>query len=106
MQHQLHFYDSISYNKEGKMDELCFFWTDQIWVTELSKTHHHIDVVVGEENGTTSRFTGFYRHPNHSQRHHSWELLKRIKPMSQLPRLVGGDLNKILYNSEKKGGMA
>lgn len=60
--------------------------------------------MVEEENKVPWRFTGFYGHPNPSKRHNSWELLKSIKSMSDLPWLMGGDLNEILYNSEKKGG--
>lgn len=101
-QRQLRFYDSLSCDKEGKSGWIALFWTDQIRTTELSKTRHHIDVVVKEENKITWKFIGFYEHPNPSQRYHSWELLKRIKSLSQLPWLVGGYLNEILCNSEKR----
>ncbi|KAL5819516.1 hypothetical protein ACOSQ4_023358 [Xanthoceras sorbifolium] len=50
------------------------------------------------------RLTGFYGNPNASQRIHSWTLLRRLRGLSSLPWLCGGDFNEILSDSEKMGG--
>lgn len=53
------------------------------------------------------RFTGFYGQPDASQRHFSWDLLRRLQNINELqdiPWLVGGDFNEICYDSEKLGG--
>ncbi|XP_073152537.1 uncharacterized protein [Henckelia pumila] len=54
------------------------------------------------------RFTGFYGNPEASFHSSSWELLRRIygiHELQQLPWLVGGDFNEILFESEKMGGL-
>lgn len=51
--------------------------------------------------------TGFYGHPESSNRHYSWELLRRlhgIPELRQLSWLVCGDFNEICYDTEKSGG--
>ncbi|XP_073030650.1 uncharacterized protein [Primulina eburnea] len=52
-------------------------------------------------------FTGFYGHPVTVLRHFSWDLLYRLREVSELkeiPWLVGGDFNEIFFDSEKLGG--
>ncbi|XP_062021007.1 uncharacterized protein LOC133737483 [Rosa rugosa] len=50
--------------------------------------------------------TGFYGHrPTTSERHHSWELLRRLVHMyPNLPWLIFGDFNEILRDEEKSEG--
>ncbi|XP_073152576.1 uncharacterized protein [Henckelia pumila] len=59
------------------------------------------------EDATVWRFTGFYGHPESACRHFSWDLLYKLKTISELrdiPWLVRGDFNEICYDSEKLGG--
>uniref|UniRef100_A0A803NTC6 Reverse transcriptase domain-containing protein n=1 Tax=Cannabis sativa TaxID=3483 RepID=A0A803NTC6_CANSA len=50
-------------------------------------------------------FTGFYGHPNTSQRVHTWTLLRRCFDIApNQPRLVLGDFNEILTHEDKIGG--
>ncbi|XP_073152580.1 uncharacterized protein [Henckelia pumila] len=52
-------------------------------------------------------FTGFYGNPILSQRKLSWQLLRRLEgihELKNLPWLIGGDFNEILFESEKMGG--
>lgn len=54
------------------------------------------------------RFTGFYVHSSVTLRNISWQLLLRLSgnhELNQLPWLVGGDFDEILFDSEKKGGL-
>lgn len=53
------------------------------------------------------RFTGFYCNPNRKQRKFSWNFLNRLYSggnSGNLPWLIGGDFNEILFDSEKFGG--
>lgn len=75
-------------------------------VTIKSYSIGHIDCVVQMEDNVW-RFTRFYGHPDISQRHFSWDLLRRLQKISEMqniPWLVGGDFNEICYDSEKVGG--
>ncbi|EOX92527.1 Uncharacterized protein TCM_001468 [Theobroma cacao] len=53
--------------------------------------------------GETWRLTGFYGNPNNTDRFLNQELIRTLKVQSQLPWLFFGDLNEILFTSEKKG---
>lgn len=66
----------------------------------------HIDCVF-ESEGFAGRFTGFYGHPETSQRRYSWELLRKLHSVPNfgaMPWILGGDFNEILYAHEKVGG--
>lgn len=39
-----------------------------------------------------------------TQRAHTWQLIRRLRSLSSLPRCLGGDFNEILYLNEKVGG--
>lgn len=66
----------------------------------------HIDCIIQEAENIWN-FTGFYGQPDASLRHFSWDLLRRLKGMSELRDLSwlgGGDFNEICYKSENLGG--
>lgn len=89
-----------------KSGGLILFWKNSIEVTLLSYTKGHTDCIIQYEDKRW-RFTGFYGNPDKSLRIFSWELLKRRsldKSVNDLPWLIGGDFNEILYNSDKVGG--
>lgn len=64
-----------------------------------------LSVVVSMENGVQWRFMGFYGSPEANNIEASWELLRRLSGLFDLPWLCGGDFNEIIYNSEKIGGL-
>ncbi|KAL5779912.1 hypothetical protein ACOSQ2_010649 [Xanthoceras sorbifolium] len=91
-------------DRDGLGGGLLLLWRDKIDITIHSYSKGHIDSTVVDEEGTSWRFTGFYGEPNQNLRLHSWELLRRLKSLSGLPWLVGGDFNEILRDEEKSGG--
>lgn len=50
------------------------------------------------------RFTRFYGNPRLSERSQSWELLKKLSKVDDMPWLDGGDFNEILSVEDKRGG--
>ncbi|KAA3487679.1 reverse transcriptase [Gossypium australe] len=65
----------------------------------------HIDVEVEEENGAEVwRFTSFYGEPIEHNRMESWELLRTLQRGNNMPWLVAGDFNEIMFSFEKQGG--
>ena len=88
----------------GRSGGLALLWTDKVDISLLSYSRFHIDVAIAGL-GKNWRFTGFYGHPESSQRIHSWTLLRRLCSLSSLPWLCGGDFNEILQSSEKLGGL-
>ncbi|KAK2646299.1 hypothetical protein Ddye_021494 [Dipteronia dyeriana] len=49
-----------------------------------------------EQKMNSWRLTGFYGHPEPTQRHHAWTFLRRLRDMSSLPWVCVGDLMKFL----------
>ncbi|PON70693.1 Endonuclease/exonuclease/phosphatase [Trema orientale] len=73
-------------------------------VSVVSFSKHHVDALITDGRGSTWYFTRVYGHPQRSKCIHTWELIRRLSTLSDLPWLLGGDLNEILCISEKEGG--
>ncbi|KAK8616824.1 hypothetical protein V6N13_116794 [Hibiscus sabdariffa] len=82
---------------------LLLLWKEGIDVSLLSFSKSHIDVEI-EVDSVKTRFTGMYGSFDRPRKHLDWELIDRLKTESQLPWLLGGDLNDILCSNEKAGG--
>lgn len=71
----------------------------------LSFSFHCIDVRVGEMSDPKRwRLTGVYGHPMVDEHRQTWELLRQLRRRSDLPWLLVGDFNEILWGNEKLGG--
>ncbi|KAL5756462.1 hypothetical protein ACOSQ2_021208 [Xanthoceras sorbifolium] len=58
-----------------------------------------------DQDGLRWRFTGFYGDPKQVSREQSWILLRRLAGMDNLPWIIGGDFNEIMWGNEKMGGL-
>ncbi|KAL5547845.1 hypothetical protein UlMin_003076 [Ulmus minor] len=94
----------LLWEREGRSDGLCLFWSDNISVQLRSGSKGHIDIMVTSHNSNCWRFTGLYDNPDSSLRTQFWNLLKRLGDSSPMSWLCGGDLNEILFGHEKQGG--
>ncbi|KAL2895966.1 Epoxide hydrolase 3 [Bienertia sinuspersici] len=102
---KLGFEAGVCADGRGRSRGLALLWRAPMKVAFLSYSLHHIDCIVRqEEEDKEWRFLGVYGWHEGSSKHLTWELLEDLKPRSDLPWLVGGDLNKVFYNFEKKGG--
>ena len=68
------------------------------------KMSNYIDVFVGSNQSNVWRFTGLYGEPNWQDKHKTWQRLRDLHAVVDLPWLVMGDLNEILYLFEKEVG--
>lgn len=91
-------------SSKGKSGGLAMLWSQDIKVDIASFSDHHIDAEVEVENGKHMRCTGVYRHPEASQKKHTWTLLRRLVGLSSSPWLFFGDFNEILHLNEKNRG--
>lgn len=57
---------------------LALFWSSEVDVQVKSYSPYHIDAVVYNKGGKAWRCTGVYGHPEASQKHHTWTILKRL----------------------------
>jgi hypothetical protein len=85
---------------------LAMFWKKEVNVSLRWKGRYHIDVDVTEENGTKWRLTGIYGESKSGEKENTWRLLRNLHAQSDLPWLVLGDFNEILFAGEKEGGPA
>ncbi|KAK8583434.1 hypothetical protein V6N13_022140 [Hibiscus sabdariffa] len=81
---------------------LFFLWKEEVSMNLLSFSNAHIDVEVDYEN-FPFRFTRMYGTSDRRRKNEDWELLDRLKNKSNLPWLLGGDLNDILEQNKKAG---
>ncbi|KAK3230442.1 hypothetical protein Dsin_002323 [Dipteronia sinensis] len=101
--------DGVSTSTQISVDRkewgFVFLWTNEVSIDLLSNSNFHIDVKVVSHATKVWRFTGFYGNPTPDQRHHGWNLLRRLAGLSRLPWLCVGDFNEIISDEEKKGGL-
>lgn len=102
---KLGYNNKLVVNSVGKSGGLCLIWDNSIDVSLLSYSQGHIDVSIKHDSNRSWRFTGFYGHPDQSQRTHSWTLLRRLAGMVDLLWVCMGDFNEVMADSEKFGGL-
>lgn len=71
----------------------------------LGSDEHFFDVLVLGNDGKEWRMTRVYGWPKSSQKHKSWDMIDNLGRDNDMPWIMGGDLNEILYEAEKKGGL-
>ena len=102
---QCGFKDSHVVPSDGLKGGLALFWKPDIKVDDLNSSLSFIDALIrGGDRIGCWHLTGFYGHPETSQRVESWRLLNSLRDVSQLPWLVIGDFNEIRCQAEKEGG--
>lgn len=105
LKNSLNYYGCFVVSSQGASGGLCLLWSLEIDVSIRSYSPSHIDSSV-KWNSKCWRFTGLYGQPKESLRVHTWELLRRLHNSDDPPWVVGGDMNEIMWDSEKKGGLA
>ncbi|MBA0698767.1 hypothetical protein Goari_000459 [Gossypium aridum] len=92
--------------EDGSRGGLCLAWRAGKNVQLQNFSKRHIDVIIDEvEKGYKWRFTGFYGSPYPHERAEAWNVLRHLRTARELPWLVCGDFNEIMYSFEKKGGL-
>ena len=71
-------------------------WKKDVVVSLRYKMSNYIDVFVGSAQSNVWRFTGLYGEPKWQDKHKTWQRLRELHAVVDLPWLVMGDLNEIL----------
>jgi len=86
----------------GRVGGLAFLWDKKVDATLLSYSLNHIDCTIHwEGDDKVRRLSGIYGWP---ETHLKWkmrQLMADLKSHSDLPWLIGRDLNEIFYHGEK-----
>lgn len=101
----LGFTNNFAVNSVGRGGGLAVMWKRNVMCTILSSSSNHIDVEIWEKNAPSWRITGFYGFPERHRRKDSWEFLKSLAGVSQIPWCVFGDFNDMRYASDKMGSI-
>ncbi|PON41991.1 Endonuclease/exonuclease/phosphatase [Parasponia andersonii] len=91
---------------EGSSGSLVLLWNNEWIISVKSFSKHHIDALITNDRGSRWRFTRVYGHCKTIERIHTWEVIRHLNSLFDLPWQLGGDFNEILGLSEKKGGSA
>lgn len=89
---------------DGRKGGLVMFWKKEIRVHRLELDPMFIDVKVEDVDGSCWRLTGMYGDFRWENKHKTWERMRRLHQLHDLPWLLIGDLNEIQYLNEKEGG--
>ena len=71
----------------------------------LGYSRFHIDFIISSHSSLKWRFTGVYGQPEQRLRATFWKFFSKLSHGLSWPWLCGGDLNEILFPSEKMGGV-
>lgn len=91
----------ISHVGKGKGAGIALFYDEQVEIKKLAVGPRYIDVLIRlSPHSQQWRGTFVYGEPNASERHHMWDLLRRIRPNSNEPWLMMGDFNETAWQHE------
>ncbi|XP_031090853.1 uncharacterized protein LOC115995843 [Ipomoea triloba] len=98
-------FESLFYvDSVGLNGGLALFWRRNCTARLLCYSKNHIDVEVSVAGFECWRMMCFYGYPERNRRSDSWELLRSLLTSSDLPWVVIGDFNDLLFQHEKRGG--
>ena len=99
----LGFDNSYTISSQGRSGGLGMFWNNNCKVDILGDSIYHIDARVTETGQDPWRITCVYGESQTHLRHQTWDVLKGISTMSDLPWLCFGDFNEVLRPEEHDG---
>jgi hypothetical protein len=91
---------------DGRSGGVILLWKKEVVVEQVFSAPKYIDVYIKESPEKTWRLTGIYGEPRWEDKYKTWDKLRELKTVSNLPWVILGDFNEILYTHEKEGGNA
>jgi hypothetical protein len=89
---------------DGRSGGLIMLWKREISIQQVFSSPKYIDVHIDEGQGRKWRPTGIYGEPRWEDKYKTWDKMRELKHDSNLPWLILGDFNEIMFSHEKEGG--
>ena len=83
---------------------VILFWKREVTIEQIQSAPKYIDVRIVENPEKIWRLTGIYGEPRWEDKYKTWDKMRELKNNSNLPWVVIGDFNEIIFSHEKKGG--
>ena len=90
-------------DSQGRSGGMGIFWNNTIDVQILGDSVYHIDVRIQEAAQDPRRLTFVYGEAQTHLRSQTWDLLKGLSFLNDLPWLCMGDFNEVLCPEEHQG---
>jgi hypothetical protein len=79
-------------------------WKKEINIQQLFSAPNYIDVQIQERPDKIWRLTGVYGEPRCEDKYKTWDRIRELHSQHNLPWVLIGDFNEILFSHEKEGG--
>jgi hypothetical protein len=90
----------------GRSGGVILLWKRELQIQQIFCAPKYIDVKVIETPEKIWRLTGMYGEPKWKDKFKTWDKIRELNGNSNLPWVLIGDFNEILFSHEKEGGMA
>lgn len=97
------FAQCFSVDKVGQGGGVVVFWKANVNCQVSGFSQNNADIQFLEDNVVAWRLSYFYGYAERSRRKNSWDLIRQLANISQVPWLIFGDFNDLLYKSYKWG---
>lgn len=104
MRKKLGFEGSVTIDSQGHSGGITLLWRNKDEVQLSSYSKNHVDVIVTIRGWHKFRLTGIYGEPNRARREETWDLLRSLNTMEDIPWVLIGDMNNVLKQTDKRGG--
>ncbi|XP_058757456.1 uncharacterized protein LOC131630719 [Vicia villosa] len=102
----VHVVDCRGFGKD-RAGGLILFWKEGFLLSILSSSLNHIaGSMIDEEDGQLWNLYGIYGHPEEQFKRKTWQLIQTLVREEGGNAIVFGDLNDILWDHEKRGGIS
>ncbi|XP_019175839.1 PREDICTED: uncharacterized protein LOC109171159 [Ipomoea nil] len=101
---KLGFEGLFNVDNSGLSGGMAMLWRANSMANLIGYSNNYIDIEVTIPGFDKWRMTGFYGFPKRPQRRESWDLIRSLAGKSELPWVIIGDFNDLLYQYEKRGG--
>lgn len=101
---KLGFAQCFSVDKVGRSGGLTIFWKNNVSCEITGYSQNHVNVNFSNNGIDVWSLSCFYGFPEIGRRKSSWDLIRRLAGMTQLPWTIIGDFNDLLTAADKWGG--